>query len=199
MLVGAPSLKKKKADFEQSMRTATGADHEISQRDFEAEFARLLVSPLKVPWTGLQYSEIDTNTAVFRAHLPVQIDQQMDGRMPLILTLVGNLTLEAKSRIPQAASVGLRFACVFFFQAEDGIRDDLVTGVQTCALPILELMPEQRVPVRSHRDQPVDGVPGASLLVAQQLGHQLQGLLELRVEVVLGERQLGRGDRKSVV
>src|SRR5207244_8066379 len=27
--------------------------------------------------------------------------------------------------------------CVcFFFQAEDGIRDDLVTGVQTCALPI---------------------------------------------------------------
>src|SRR5258708_15812262 len=28
----------------------------------------------------------------------------------------------------------------FFFQAEDGIRDDLVTGVQTCALPILEVM-----------------------------------------------------------
>src|SRR5207244_8479300 len=27
------------------------------------------------------------------------------------------------------------FFC-FFFQAEDGIRDDLVTGVQTCALPI---------------------------------------------------------------
>src|SRR5438552_10007819 len=26
----------------------------------------------------------------------------------------------------------------FFFQAEDGIRDDLVTGVQTCALPIYE-------------------------------------------------------------
>src|SRR5438552_8235593 len=29
------------------------------------------------------------------------------------------------------------FMCnYFFFQAEDGIRDDLVTGVQTCALPI---------------------------------------------------------------
>src|SRR5699024_11849730 len=27
---------------------------------------------------------------------------------------------------------------VFFFQAEDGIRDRNVTGVQTCALPILE-------------------------------------------------------------
>src|SRR5947208_13017129 len=28
--------------------------------------------------------------------------------------------------------------CFFFFQAEDGIRDDLVTGVQTCALPICD-------------------------------------------------------------
>src|SRR5205823_10098635 len=28
---------------------------------------------------------------------------------------------------------------VIFFQAEDGIRDKLVTGVQTCALPILVL------------------------------------------------------------
>src|SRR5205823_10883344 len=26
--------------------------------------------------------------------------------------------------------------CFFFFQAEDGIRGKLVTGVQTCALPI---------------------------------------------------------------
>ena len=26
--------------------------------------------------------------------------------------------------------------CCFFFQEEDGIRDRLVTGVQTCALPI---------------------------------------------------------------
>src|SRR5205823_9400299 len=28
------------------------------------------------------------------------------------------------------------FMIFFFFQAEDGIRDKLVTGVQTCALPI---------------------------------------------------------------
>src|SRR5690606_39335082 len=28
------------------------------------------------------------------------------------------------------------FVSVFFFQAEDGIRDFHVTGVQTCALPI---------------------------------------------------------------
>src|SRR5215475_6861256 len=35
-------------------------------------------------------------------------------------------------------NAGLRGLCVcFFFQAEDGIRDFHVTGVQTCALPIL--------------------------------------------------------------
>src|SRR5207247_8340418 len=34
-----------------------------------------------------------------------------------------------------------------FFQAEDGIRDPLVTGVQTCALPIFEAPPKfHRVP-----------------------------------------------------
>src|SRR6266487_4181988 len=30
----------------------------------------------------------------------------------------------------------------FFFQAEDGIRDGRVTGVQTCALPIWQKLPE---------------------------------------------------------
>src|SRR2546430_4949825 len=30
---------------------------------------------------------------------------------------------------------------LFFFQAEDGIRDLTVTGVQTCALPICNLSP----------------------------------------------------------
>src|SRR5256885_7015118 len=32
----------------------------------------------------------------------------------------------------------------FFFQAEDGIRDYKVTGVQTCALPISQLAERQR-------------------------------------------------------
>src|SRR2546430_2343946 len=33
--------------------------------------------------------------------------------------------------------VTLKVIVLFFFQAEDGIRDLTVTGVQTCALPIL--------------------------------------------------------------
>src|SRR5688572_31877116 len=32
------------------------------------------------------------------------------------------------------------YCLIFFFQAEDGIRDLTVTGVQTCALPILDLV-----------------------------------------------------------
>src|SRR5687767_15991521 len=32
---------------------------------------------------------------------------------------------------------------IFFFQAEDGIRDKLVTGVQTCALPISITLPDE--------------------------------------------------------
>src|SRR5207248_8056640 len=35
----------------------------------------------------------------------------------------------------------LHFVVFFFFQAEDGIRDRTVTGVQTCALPIWSVCP----------------------------------------------------------
>src|SRR5256885_7108982 len=41
---------------------------------------------------------------------------------------------------------------VFFFQAEDGIRDYKVTGVQTCALPISALRGNRR-----------SGFPGSQL------------------------------------
>src|SRR5438270_1753094 len=38
---------------------------------------------------------------------------------------------EAQNETPRILTL-----CIFFFQAEDGIRDLTVTGVQTCALPI---------------------------------------------------------------
>src|SRR6185436_20434261 len=41
--------------------------------------------------------------------------------------------------LPQKRDIPDPFVCFFFFQAEDGIRVDLVTGVQTCALPILNI------------------------------------------------------------
>src|SRR5690625_7392541 len=37
---------------------------------------------------------------------------------------------------------------IFFFQAEDGIRDGHVTGVQTCALPILAMI----VPLKMYHE-----------------------------------------------
>src|SRR3712207_7535847 len=48
---------------------------------------------------------------------------------------------------------------VFFFQAEDGIRDIGVTGVQTCALPISG-------PAEPVRDRRVDRAPPADAKVA---------------------------------
>src|SRR5438132_12013591 len=44
-----------------------------------------------------------------------------------------------------------RHGQLFFFQAEDGIRDHCVTGVQTCALPISGDGRLRAVPVRAGR------------------------------------------------
>src|SRR5439155_6554198 len=46
---------------------------------------------------------------------------------------------KCRSQISHPDSVNQYSCCqyFFFFQAEDGIRDGHVTGVQTCALPIL--------------------------------------------------------------
>src|SRR5687767_15910699 len=41
------------------------------------------------------------------------------------------------------------FVFFFFFQAEDGIRDKLVTGVQTCALPIWSEIQRLHIDIRS--------------------------------------------------
>src|SRR5699024_11587989 len=43
----------------------------------------------------------------------------------------------------------------FFFQAEDGIRDRNVTGVQTCALPILNTRPSVTSPTGTVIGEPV--------------------------------------------
>src|SRR5699024_11597445 len=42
------------------------------------------------------------------------------------------------------------------FQAEDGIRDRNVTGVQTCALPILGLTKGRYILLSAHREENID-------------------------------------------
>src|SRR3712207_4252371 len=54
----------------------------------------------------------------------------------------GDVILAATNRSEILDKTLLRHGC-FFFQAEDGIRDIGVTGVQTCALPICS---ERKVP-----------------------------------------------------
>src|SRR2546426_596736 len=49
-----------------------------------------------------------------------------------------------------ASSAGMVDAGFFFFQAEDGIRDYKVTGVQTCALPIYHTPEKRARPPRAH-------------------------------------------------
>src|SRR5256886_1086383 len=51
----------------------------------------------------------------------------------------------------------------FFFQAEDGIRDLTVTGVQTCALPISG-DPEEVAAVWEGAQRGIEGVTPAQLL-----------------------------------
>src|ERR1022692_5206909 len=55
----------------------------------------------------------------------------------------------------------------FFFQAEDGIRDYKVTGVQTCALPIYS---RQSAPKHLlNRMRLAHGIPAARLLVGEEM------------------------------
>src|SRR2546421_6692006 len=49
---------------------------------------------------------------------------------------VGVLRIGAHARCGRTSRLVVRLFVFFFFQAEDGIRDLIVTGVQTCALPI---------------------------------------------------------------
>src|SRR5688572_31923940 len=59
--------------------------------------------------------------------------------------------------------------CFFFFQAEDGIRDLTVTGVQTCALPISRATNSQVC--SGTADQPITtgtAIQGVVAAVAQQ-------------------------------
>src|SRR3712207_7234267 len=69
-------------------------------------------------------------------------------------------------------SIGCICVFFFFFQAEDGIRDIGVTGVQTCALPIC----------------------GAMLVVERAPGHQSGSRYDLSTGATLG-----RGDVEIVL
>src|SRR5688572_24820382 len=57
----------------------------------------------------------------------------------------------------------------FFFQAEDGIRDLTVTGVQTCALPICAQVHDEHRDAGTDHQADGEGLPLQRPDVAQQL------------------------------
>src|SRR2546422_5424601 len=70
----------------------------------------------------------------------------------------------------------LFFAVFFFFQAEDGIRDVAVTGVQTCALPISRSPPPRpQVQGRVRRRGAVLGSGDAERRPLQPAVHRARG------------------------
>src|SRR5256885_12422730 len=62
---------------------------------------------------------------------------------------------------------------IFFFQAEDGIRDYKVTGVQTCALPILDPSDRLWIGADVSVEAPWQQGPGEIWAVSPQSGAQL--------------------------
>src|SRR2546425_9409535 len=88
----------------------------------------------------------------------------------------------------------------FFFQAEDGIRDKLVTGVQTCALPISDRLGQVApdlalVDVERGRELDVADVVGPEARV-HQAGDELavRGVLVVLDALDEGRRAIADAD-----
>src|SRR5437763_1957748 len=89
---------------------------------------QVLTSSSSAPWlsTPVLFRVIGTAVAVaiftFKA--------------PPVFTVTDGVPPKAEALVAIARVPSLTTVAPFFFQAEDGIRDTSVTGVQTCALPI---------------------------------------------------------------
>src|SRR5438093_6978928 len=86
----------------------------------------------------------------------------------------------------------------FFFQAEDGIRDWSVTGVQTCALPISEAVALAHVRLQMNRRQVA---AAADALAIEVCDHALTGLVVLERDDVHEPRanEIGRASCRERV
>src|SRR5205823_8835128 len=81
----------------------------------------------------------------------------------------------------------------FFFQAEDGIRDKLVTGVQTCALPIFggsEALGEPYLTIRFSRMLKKRAGWLSALFLGEMLTATAMGFFEK--EIRSEERRVGK-------
>src|SRR5688500_19949842 len=97
---------------------------------------------------------------------------------------------------------------IFFFQAEDGIRDYKVTGVQTCALPIFPAPVTQPGQPHTHHLRPASSVapdvPGVTVIrhLAENFARPAQVTLrseERRVGKESGSRWSWNPDRADMI
>src|SRR5688572_33191975 len=79
---------------------------------------------------------------------------------------------------------------IFFFQAEDGIRDLTVTGVQTCALPICERIAEAKVKTSGLAQLAAQSDPEQRRLLLARLYAERIGRASCRESVDLGGRRI---------
>src|SRR5256886_5572161 len=106
------------------------------------------------------------------------------------------LSLSRRSALSTSFSTESFVVCFFFFQAEDGIRDLTVTGVQTCALPICDDLRDvlvvcvgnsRRLPIDSDRGHD-EGAGGSGAEARRAVGVAGRVMLEPRSE----ERSVGK-------
>ena len=95
------------------------------------------------------------------------------------------------------------WSCFFFFQAEDGIRDSPVTGVQTCALPICKELRFNNEPVRHKAldligDLALLGMPLQGHIIASKSGHAANVELVKKIKKVYEKKILQRRFQKNL-
>src|SRR2546425_5826580 len=91
-----------------------------------------------------------------------------------------------ESCVASRVSILVRF---FFFQAEDGIRDKLVTGVQTCALPILTFAASVRGRVIVNEGARRAIMGGKASLRSEEHTSELQSLAYLVCRLLLEKKK----------
>src|SRR2546423_9653203 len=94
----------------------------------------------------------------------------------------------------------LRLYLFFFFQAEDGIRDKLVTGVQTCALPIFDAFLRKGILSRIKASTPTFSRP-MELSIPAAVGNNRGGRFPSigRADVPFTQMQIGRASCRERV
>src|SRR5690348_18064819 len=99
---------------------------------------------------------------------------------------------------PKVSRWTRRSVSVFFFQAEDGIRDGRVTGVQTCALPICPggiyepLVVTPAIGVRMETEARILPLDGSNLPVRVTVHAQSAAEGTLSLKLRSEERRVGK-------